>query len=86
MLGLNDEGLVAGECKFTSSPVGEDELADLERTTDGVRWSGEPTDASTRYVLLSRSGFTGDLQSTASRRSDVSLFGLGDILGATGAG
>ena len=39
VLGLTAEGLVAGECKFTSKPVTEDVLRDLERTTEHVQWS-----------------------------------------------
>ncbi|WP_256300654.1 ATP-binding protein [Haloarchaeobius salinus] len=84
VLGLSDAGLVAGECKFTESPVGEGVLADLERTTTEVRWSEEPADATTRYALFSRSGFTDDLRATARERTDVSLFELEDVLGATG--
>ncbi|WP_440991720.1 ATP-binding protein [Haloarchaeobius baliensis] len=80
VLGLSDAGLVAGECKFTSSPVGEGELADLERTTEQVRWSEEPAESSTRYALFSRSGFTDDLRATAGDRADVFLYGLEDVL------
>ncbi len=44
VLGLTAEGLVAGECKFTSNPVSEGILSDLERTVAEVRWSKRPAD------------------------------------------
>ena len=80
MLGLTAEGLVAGECKFTSTPVTEGVLRDLERSTEHVQWSDEPADSTSRYVLFSRSGFSDDLHTTAQQRDDVSLYALGDIL------
>ncbi|MCU4719632.1 ATP-binding protein [Halapricum hydrolyticum] len=79
ILGLADEGLVAGECKFTSRPVSEGVLADLERTASDVRWSAEPADGDTLYVLFSRSGYTADLERAAKARDDVQLFGLSDL-------
>ena len=82
VLGLADDGLVAGECKFTSRPVGEGVLADLERTASDVRWSAEPADGETLYVLFSRSGYTADLSAVAETRDDVRLFGLSEILAA----
>jgi uncharacterized protein len=82
VLGLTDEGLVAGECKFTSSPVSEGVLADLERTTEHVRWSDEPTDSSTVYALFSRSGYTDDLRNRAAGRDDVVLYDLTDVVSA----
>ena len=82
VLGLTTDGLVAGECKFTSQPVSEGVLADLERTTREVRWSKEPPDAKTQYVLFSRSGYTDDLERVAETRDDVNLFDLFDILSA----
>ncbi|MFA9517213.1 ATP-binding protein [Halopenitus sp. H-Gu1] len=80
VLGLTDDGLVAGECKFTSQPVSEGVLADLERTTTEVRWSEEPADGETLYVLFSRSGYTEDLERTADTRDDVRLFELSDLI------
>ncbi|WP_136689162.1 ATP-binding protein [Halorhabdus amylolytica] len=80
VLGLSREGLVAGECKFTSQPVSEGILSDLEPTTDEVRWAGEPADADPLYVLFSRSGYTDDIERTAAARSDVRLFDLDDVL------
>jgi len=83
VLGLTNEGLVAGECKFTSSPISEGVLANLEQTTKEVQWSKNQAPDTTQYVLFSRSGFSEDLQSTAQHRDDVSLYDLKDILSAT---
>lgn len=79
VLGLTEEGLVAGECKFTSQPVSEGVLVDLERTAANVRWSAAPPDGDTLYVLFSRSGYTDDLERVAAARDDVALFGLSDL-------
>ena len=80
VLGLTDEGLVAGECKFTSSPVSEGVLSDLERTTAEVQWSETPADAEPLYALFSRSGYSDDLTDVASSRDDVVLFELTDLV------
>ncbi|QHS16268.1 ATP-binding protein [haloarchaeon 3A1-DGR] len=80
VLGLTDEGLVAGECKFTSQPVSEGVLTDLERTTSNVRWSKGPADGEPLYVLCSRSGYSDDLERVAGSRDDVLLLELSDII------
>jgi len=80
VLGFSDAGLVAGECKFTSQPVSEGVLADLERTTEEVRWSEAPADGEALYVLFSRSGYTDDVKSVADTRDDVRLFELSDLV------
>lgn len=79
VLGLTDEGLIAGECKFTSRPVSEGVLSDLERTAAEVQWSKHPADGEPLYVLFSRSGYTDDLEHVAETRSDIQLFGLSDL-------
>jgi len=86
VLGLTAEGLVAGECKFTSKPVTEGVLRDLERTTEHVQWSDESADSTSQYVLFSRSGFSDDLHTTAQQRDDVSLYALEDLLRAATTG
>ncbi|MGM0447725.1 MAG: ATP-binding protein [Methanobacteriota archaeon] len=80
VLGLSDEGLVAGECKFTSQPVSEGVLADVERTASEVRWAEGPADGEVLYVLFSRSGYTDDIERTADTRDDVLLFELSDLI------
>ena len=79
VLGLADTDLVAGECKFTARPVSEGILADLERTASAVRWSAEPADGDTLYVLFSRSDYMDDFERTADTRDDVRLFDLSDL-------
>ena len=80
VLGLTEDGLVAGECKFTSHPVSEGVLADLERTASEVRWAEGPANGETQYVLFSRSGYTDDLENVAANRGDIRLFDLTDLL------
>ncbi|WP_114578669.1 ATP-binding protein [Saliphagus sp. LR7] len=80
VVGLTAEGLVAGECKFTSHPVSEGVLSDLERTATNVRWSERPANGEPLYVLFSRSGYTDDLEQVAERRDDVCLFNLSDVV------
>ena len=80
VLGLTGDGLVAGECKFTSRPVSEGVLADLERTASEVRWSKGPVGGETLYVLFSRSGYTDDLEHVVNTREDVRLFELSDLI------
>lgn len=82
VLGLTREGLVAGECKFTSAPGGEGVLVDLERTVEHVQWGDAPAGAEPRYVLFSRAGYTDDLRERAAERDDVRLFGFTDVVGA----
>ncbi|MEF8774562.1 MAG: ATP-binding protein, partial [Halobacteriales archaeon] len=80
VLGLAADGLVAGECKFTSRPVSEGVLAELERTASEVRWPEGPADGEPLYVLFSRSGYTNDLEIAAKSRDDVRLFELPDLI------
>ncbi|MFB6191996.1 MAG: ATP-binding protein [Haloarculaceae archaeon] len=80
VLGLSEDGLVAGECTFTSHPVSEGVFAELERTASEVRWDEAPADAETLYVLFSRSGYTADLEHVAETRDDVSLFVPADLI------
>lgn len=80
VLGLTEEGLVAGECKFTNQPVSEGVLANLERTAANVQWTEGPADGNPLYVLFSRSGYTDDLEQRADSRTDVLLFELADLI------
>jgi len=80
VLGLTGDGLVTGECKFTSQPVSEGVLSDLERTASEVRWSDGAADGEPLHVLFSRSGYTDDLKNVADTRDDVRLFELSDLM------
>ena len=77
MLGEKDAILV--ECKWASKPIGIDVLADLERKSKLVRPGLE--NRQIRFALCSRSGFTPQLIENATRRQDVTLFDLTEILG-----
>jgi AAA+ ATPase superfamily predicted ATPase len=83
ILGLTNDGPVAGECKFTAQPMSEGVLADLERTASEVRWADGPTAGEPLYGLFSRSGYTDDLKTTANSREDVRLFELSDLMTET---
>ncbi|HEY3997813.1 MAG TPA: ATP-binding protein, partial [Candidatus Xenobia bacterium] len=52
VVGLSDEGVVLGECKWSEHPVGPKVLADLQARPF-------PTDMPRHYVLFSRAGFHG---------------------------
>jgi len=80
IVGLSEDGLVAGECKFTSNPVSEGTLAGLERTAEHVRWGDRPNESKTLYVLFSRAGYSDDLHQRAATREDVRLFDLSDVV------
>lgn len=77
VLGENDTILV--ECKWTSKPVGTDILAELERKAQLAK--AELEDRRIRYSLCSRSGFTAQLIEDASRRLDLTLYDLPEIVG-----
>lgn len=79
---LYQEGLIAGECKFTSSPVSEGVLFQLERTTRQVRWNGAGSESEPHFTLFSRSGFTNDIKRRAEEREDISLFDISDVIEA----
>ena len=69
--------LLLGECKWTTSPVGPDLLADLEALEPAVRWRG--SDRTVVYALFSRAGFTDALSSLADERAEVSLYTPRDL-------
>ncbi len=75
-LGENDAILV--ECKWTSKPVGIDILSELERKAQMPK--AELEDRRIHYALCSRSGFTAQLIEDASRRQDLVLFDLPEIV------
>lgn len=82
VLGLSQDGLVAGECEFTSSPVREGVLTQLERTTQQVRWNGTDSESEPYFVLFSRSSCTRDLEQLADEREDLSLFDAAAVVDA----
>jgi AAA+ ATPase superfamily predicted ATPase len=63
--------MVVGECKYSLSPKDDDVLFALERRGRALSsWFGVPD---VQYVLFSMGGFTDNLRSLASCRSDVLL-------------
>jgi AAA+ ATPase superfamily predicted ATPase len=77
------ETMVAGECKFTSQPMGYDVLSDLEDDVEDVRWT--PRDGATvahEFCLFSRSGFSQSLIEATEERDDLRLFSIEDIVTA----
>ena len=83
VLGLTNNGIVAGECKFTTSPVNAGVLRNLERTAERVEWSEGTRESAPLYVLFSRAGFSDDLRQQTENRADVELFDLQDVLTPT---
>lgn len=77
-LSEDDETLLLGECKWTDEPVGTAVLADLESIEPEVRWRG--TDRSVVYAVFAKSGFTDALSETATRRDDVHVFDVEDVV------
>ena len=73
--------LIAGEVKFTNTPLGYAVLADLEDDVEHIDWTptggGEPT---YEFTLFSRSGFTPAVEEAADERDDLRLFDLPDVV------
>ncbi|SNR68920.1 hypothetical protein SAMN06266787_1116 [Halorubrum ezzemoulense] len=77
----DESTLIAGEAKFTSTPLGYDVLSDLEDDVEHVDWTptggGEPT---YEFALFSRSGFNPSVEEAADERDDLRLFDLSDVV------
>jgi len=81
VVGLADGGtMVAGECKFASSPLDYGALASLENHADEIRWTPDGGDVEREYALFARNGFTQSVREAAADRDDVQLFDLGEII------
>ncbi len=81
IVGLTDDGtMVAGECKFTSSPLDYSALASLEDHTDQIRWAPNSGDVERKYVLFARSRFTQSVREAAAERDDLELVDLAEII------
>lgn len=82
VVGLARDGtLVVGECKYTTQPMTEGDLAALERSAEHIRWTPpQDTELEYHYCCFSRSGFSADLEHAAATRDDVSLFTPADIV------
>ena len=77
----DESTLIAGEVKFTNTPLGYDVLGALEADVKYVDWTpaggGEPT---YEFALFSRSGFKSSVEEAADERDDLRLFDLSDIV------
>lgn len=81
VVGLTDDAtMVAGECKFTSSPLNYGALASLEDHTDEIRWSSDNGDMERKYALFARNGFTQSVREAAAERDDLQLIDLDQII------
>lgn len=73
--------LIAGEAKFTNTPLGYDVLSDLEDDVEHIDWTpttgGDPT---FELALFSRSGFKRSVEEAADERENLRLFDLSDII------
>lgn len=74
---------LAGECKWTSTPMPTQVLDDLrEYKIPAVRQAGRLTipEKGPRILLFSRSGFASDLQAVAEHESTVTLVNLDEVV------
>ncbi|WP_135664747.1 ATP-binding protein [Halorhabdus rudnickae] len=77
------ETMVAGECKFTSQPMGYDVLANLEHDVADIRWTPQGGgDVASEFCLFSLNGFNQSLIEAAEERDDLRLFSIEDIVTA----
>jgi len=72
VVAVGDDGLLLGECKWASRPVGTNILDDLQRHAQPLLQKGSWPRV--QYALFSRSGFTPDLEARA-RSEGVLLIG-----------
>lgn len=84
VVGLTDtDVLIAGECKYQSSPLKYGALTSLEDHVDELRWTPTTGDERTcEYALFSRNGFTDAVQSAAEARDDLRLYSLETVVDA----
>jgi AAA+ ATPase superfamily predicted ATPase len=73
-IAFSDDKAMFGECKWRNAPSGGDTLDELRRKSGLF-----PSFKDVRYMLFSKSGFTGALRDMAEGRGDVVLIGLDDL-------
>jgi hypothetical protein len=77
----DESTLIAGEAKFTSTPLGYDVLSNLEDDVEHIDWTPKGGDDPTyEFALFSRSGFKRSVEEAADERDDLRLFDLPDIV------
>jgi AAA+ ATPase superfamily predicted ATPase len=84
VVGLTDEDvLIAGECKFQTTPADIGTLTTLQDHVEELRWLPDGGGGRTcEYAVFSRSGFTDALREAAADRPDLRLFSLSDVVEA----
>jgi AAA+ ATPase superfamily predicted ATPase len=82
VVGLTDEDvLIAGECKYQTSPANFSVLSSLEDHVEELRWRPDSgSDRTCEYALFSRNGFTDAVQDAAAERSNLRLYSLADVV------
>lgn len=76
IIALDDEdNLLIGECKWTSSPIGQKVFSKMIDLNPKII----PTANKTWFYLFSKSGFTKELLEVAEKRADVHLIGLDEM-------
>ena len=73
VVGLKRNGLVLGECKWSTKKVGEGLLKDLEEKAALVQ------EENVKYYLFSRSGFTKNCMEISDHRDDLVLIGPAEL-------
>lgn len=68
IVGVSEDKIITGECKYTSSPMDTKSLYLLEKRTDMISRGRE-----TFYILFSKSGFTSELQEISRKRDNIKL-------------
>jgi len=76
VVGLAEEGVLSGECKYQERPIGEDVLRDLERKTEKMLAAERLSAGQVFHVLFSRKGFSKSLRKEAETRKDLCLVDL----------
>ncbi|MCL9814977.1 hypothetical protein AArcSt11_15070 [Natranaeroarchaeum aerophilus] len=83
----DESTLIAGEAKFTNTPLGYDGLAGLEDDVPYIDWTPPGGDEPTyEFALFSRSGFKRSVEEAADEREDLRLFDLSDIVAVLESG
>ncbi len=75
---IGEQDAILVECKWSSHPVGTNIITDLERKADIIQ--REMGGRKIQYALCSRSGYTPQLIESLSKRSDVLILDLHQLL------
>lgn len=77
----DESALIAGEVKFTNTPLGYDVLSSLEDDIAHIDWSPSTGREQTyEFALFSRSGFKPSVEEAADERDNLRLFDLSAVV------